>query len=102
MTDQPNDDQIHADTHWWVVIEETTGWADSLLPRVTHRRRAGSRSTALAEAQKLAYNYEPSHPKRPRRRQVFRCADGSYLVLVAGGVSEFHFKVTVCELVAEQ
>ncbi|MCC3769485.1 hypothetical protein, partial [Streptomyces sp. UNOC14_S4] len=57
----------------------------------------GSRDEALRELEKRAWSYEPVHPYNPRRRRLFRTADG-YALILDGAWDDYVTHFTVAEL----
>jgi hypothetical protein len=67
--------------------------------KVSHAAPVGDQGAARAEALRLAREFTPAYPWAPKSRKVLRLGDGSYLVVVEGRTSSFHFRVQVGELV---
>jgi hypothetical protein len=87
------------DARWWVVVEEIRGMGEGREWKVSHVVPVGDQESARAEALRLAREFQPAYPWSPKSRKVLRLDDGSYLVIVEGRTSSFHFAVRVGELV---
>ncbi len=88
------------DLAWFVLLEETaSSGMDSYRWMLTKKSRCADR-----EARRLAYwlarEYEPVHPTSQRGRQVFQIGNDTWVVEVAGAMSDFHFRVSVAALLA--
>jgi hypothetical protein len=83
------------DGQWWVLVEETEGSYRGR--RLVPLRPAEDREDALRLAEDAARTYEPRHPAMPQRRSVFRTMNDSWVVLVEGATSTFHFTVTAAK-----
>jgi len=80
---------------WWVLVEETDGGYRGR--RLFPLQPAEDREDALRLAEEAARTYEPRHPAMPQSRSVFRTMNDSWVVLVEGATSTFHFTVTVAK-----
>ncbi|NHI10047.1 hypothetical protein STPH2_5414 [Streptomyces sp. KO7888] len=60
----------------------------------------GSRQEALAELERRARSYSPTHPLSPRRRRLLRVGDG-FLLVVDGAWQSFVTRFTVAELLED-
>ncbi|MCS7478946.1 hypothetical protein ACFFQW_36440 [Umezawaea endophytica] len=87
------------DARWWVLVEEVRGMGDGREWKVSHVAPVGDEEEARAEALRLAREFTPAYPWSPKSRKVLRLGDGSYLVIVEGRTSSFHFRTRVGELV---
>ncbi|MFJ8884659.1 hypothetical protein ACIRJR_14810 [Streptomyces sp. NPDC102402] len=83
---------------WGLVVEQNLGfgrqgrmWSVSVLDHVE-----GTREEALAVLRTRAERFEPVHPTSPRRRMLYREADG-FLLVVDGVWQPFHCRFTVAE-----
>jgi hypothetical protein len=90
---------IMSDARWWVLVEEIRGMGDGREWKVSHVAPVGDQEAARAEALRLAREFQPAYPWAPKSRKVLRLGDGSYLVIVEGRASSFHFRTRVGELV---
>lgn len=88
-----------SEARWWVVVDENRGMGDGREWTVSHAAPVGDQEAARAEALRLAREFTPAYPWSPRSRKVLRLGDGSYLVIVEGRTSSFHFRTRVGELV---
>jgi hypothetical protein len=59
------------------------------------------RATALAAAQRCAFEFDPPDPFSPQGRQVFRDGPDGFLVIIDGAMSTFHMSVRVVQLVGQ-
>ncbi|MER5962780.1 hypothetical protein [Streptomyces sp. NPDC002057] len=86
-------------TTWGLVLEATVGIGQrkhteaQVLTQVE-----GTREAALAELEVRARRHEPEHPRSPKRRRLFRHADG-FLLVVDGAVQSHAVRFSVVELV---
>ncbi|MFB6832888.1 hypothetical protein [Streptomyces hydrogenans] len=86
---------------WGLVIETTVGMGErkhveaTVVAHVT-----GSREEALAELERRARSYAPSHPLSPRRSRLLRQGDG-FLLVVDGAWQSFVTRFTVAELLVD-
>ncbi|MEV8125008.1 hypothetical protein AB0P07_12985 [Streptomyces sp. NPDC085944] len=86
---------------WGLVVETTLGTGErkhteaQVVAHVT-----GSREEALAELERRARNYSPTHPLSPRRRRLLRVGDG-FLLVVDGAWQSFVTRFTVAELLTD-
>ncbi|PRY46434.1 hypothetical protein CLV43_101710 [Umezawaea tangerina] len=88
--------------NWWVAIEENRGMGDGREWTMSQANPAGDLSAAQAEAMRLARHYAPAYPWSEKARKVLRTNENSYLVIVEGRASTFHFRVTVGELIPDE
>ncbi|NUT06497.1 MAG: hypothetical protein HOV76_23765 [Hamadaea sp.] len=85
--------------NWYALIEENSGGGDSAKWRLTKTRVLGpDRATALELAAETAATHRPVHPAQEKGRQVFRLGDDTWIVVVEGAMSTWHFRVTVAVL----
>ncbi|AZM78087.1 hypothetical protein D1J63_26510 [Streptomyces sp. KPB2] len=86
---------------WGLVVETTLGTGErkhteaQVVAHVT-----GSREEALAELERRARSYSPTHPLSPRRRRLLRVGDG-FLLVVDGAWQSFVTRFTVAELLTD-
>ncbi|WP_186777184.1 hypothetical protein [Streptomyces salinarius] len=86
---------------WGLVVETTLGTGErkhteaQVVAHVT-----GSREEALAELERRARGYSPTHPLSPRRRRLLRVGDG-FLLVVDGAWQSFVTRFTVAELLTD-
>ncbi|MFD8427617.1 hypothetical protein [Streptomyces coelicoflavus] len=86
---------------WGLVVETTVGTGErkhteaQVVGHVT-----GSRQEALAELERRARSYSPTHPLSPRRRRLLRVGDG-FLLVVDGAWQSFVTRFTVAELLED-
>ncbi|WLQ31956.1 hypothetical protein P8A18_00220 [Streptomyces castrisilvae] len=86
---------------WGLVVETTVGTGErkhteaQVVGHVT-----GSREEALAELERQARRYSPTHPLSPKRRRLLRVGDGCLLV-VDGAWQSFITRFTVAELLED-
>ncbi|MFJ6072823.1 hypothetical protein ACIQFU_18560 [Streptomyces sp. NPDC093065] len=86
---------------WGLVVETTVGTGErkhteaQVVAHVT-----GSREEALAELERRARSYSPTHPLSPRRRRLLRVGDG-FLLVVDGAWQSFVTRFTVAELLED-
>lgn len=86
---------------WGLVVETTVGTGErkhteaQVVAHVT-----GSREEALAELERQARRYSPTHPLSPRRRRLLRIGDG-FLLVVDGAWQSFITRFTVAELLED-
>ncbi|MFI8485189.1 hypothetical protein [Streptomyces rubrogriseus] len=86
---------------WGLVVETTMGTGERKHTEaqvVAHV--AGSREEALAELERRARSYSPTHPLSPRRRRLLRVGDG-FLLVVDGAWQSFVTRFTVAELLTD-
>jgi hypothetical protein len=86
---------------WAAMVEQSQSGQDAYVWAVGPIQPADSREHARAIAVELARTYRPTHPRRLRRRSVFRHGDDTLFVLLEGMTSKFHLRVTVIQLVAD-
>ena len=86
---------------WAAMVEQSQSGQDAYVWAVGPIQPADSREHARAIAAELARTYRPTHPRRLRRRSVFRHGDDTLFVLLEGMTSKFHLRVTVIQLVAD-
>lgn len=86
---------------WCVVVEENVGCVKEQRWEPTRSRLVGDLAAARAKALHLARTYRPHHPSKERGRRVLRVGENSYLVILSGRWSDFHFRVHVGELVTD-
>lgn len=60
----------------------------------------GTRSEAQQAALNLARSYSPQHPMMEQGREVYQVSPDSYLTIVQGMTSSFHFRATVAQPLA--
>ena len=86
---------------WGLVVETTLGTGErkhteaQVVAHVT-----GPREEALAELERRARSYSPTHPLSPRRRRLLRVGDG-FLLVVDGAWQSFVTRFTVAELLTD-
>lgn len=86
---------------WGLVVETTVGTGERKHTEaqvVGHL--TGSRQEALAELERRARSYSPTHPLSPRRRRLLRVGDG-FLLVVDGAWQSFVTRFTVAELLED-
>ncbi|XKK59633.1 hypothetical protein HFP71_27005 [Streptomyces sp. ARC32] len=86
---------------WGLVVETTVGTGERKHTEaqvVGHVN--GSRQEALAELERRARSYSPTHPLSPRRRRLLRVGDG-FLLVVDGAWQSFVTRFTVAELLED-
>ncbi|MYX39858.1 hypothetical protein GTW59_01900 [Streptomyces sp. SID89] len=86
---------------WGLVVETTVGAGDRKHTEaqvVAHV--VGSRREALAELERRARVYEPTHPLSPKRRRLLRTSDG-FLLVVDGAWQSIVTRFLVAELLAD-
>ncbi|MEV5158299.1 hypothetical protein [Streptomyces sp. NPDC053728] len=83
---------------WGLVVEQNLGygrqgrmWSVGVMDHVE-----GTREEALAALRIRAERFEPVHPANPKRRMLYREADG-FLLVVDGVWQPFHCRFTVAE-----
>ncbi|MFI5831391.1 hypothetical protein ACIA6C_29740 [Streptomyces sp. NPDC051578] len=85
-------------TTWGLILETAVGSGERQYTQayvMTHVE--GGRELALAELERRARAYTPEHPRRPKRRRLYRDGDG--LLLVIDGVWHSHAtRFSVAEL----
>jgi hypothetical protein len=83
---------------WGLIVETTAGtgdrkhWVGDVLAQIE-----GTREEALAELEKRARRYRPTHPRSPQRTRLFRDGDG-FLLVADGVLGTFPTRFTVAEL----
>lgn len=82
-------------------MEETRGMGDGREWKVSHNEQAEDAGAAEAAADRLAREYVPAYPWSARSRRVIRLGEQSFLVMVDGLTSSFHFRVHWGELAYE-
>ncbi|MFI2639798.1 hypothetical protein [Streptomyces sp. NPDC018610] len=90
-----------AATTWGLVVETTVGAGDRKHTEaqvVAHV--IGSRQEALADLERRARTYEPTHPLSPERRRLLRTSDG-FLLVVDGAWQSFVTRFAVAELLED-
>ncbi|BFO20910.1 hypothetical protein SHKM778_72980 [Streptomyces sp. KM77-8] len=88
-------------TTWGLVVETTVGSAERKHTEaqvVAHIE--GTREEAVAELERRARAYVPTHPLSHRRRRLLRDGDG-FLLLVDGAWRSFVTRFTVAELLED-
>lgn len=81
-----------------VLVEEVRGSGESQRWAIGELRAAlGTRADAQRRALDVANTYEPRHPVVPQSREVYRLNPDSYLVVVQGLTTAYHFRVSVGE-----
>ncbi|WP_203184342.1 hypothetical protein [Streptomyces pratensis] len=85
---------------WGLVVEQNLGygrqgrvWSVGVMDHVE-----GTREEALAALRVRAERFEPVHPANPKRRRLYREADG-FLLVVEGVWQPWHCRFTVAEQV---
>nr|WP_026249468.1 hypothetical protein [Streptomyces sp. SID4913] len=84
-----------------MVVETTVGTGErkhteaQVVGHVT-----GAREEALAELERRARRYSPTHPLSPKRRRLLRVGDG-FLLVVDGAWQSFITRFTVAELLED-
>jgi hypothetical protein len=86
---------------WAAMVEQSQSGQNAEVWAVGPIRPADSRDHARAVAAELATTYRPTHPRRLRRRSVFRQGEDTLFVLLEGMTSKFHLRITVVQLVAD-
>jgi hypothetical protein len=86
---------------WAAMVEQSQSGQDAYVWAVGPIQPADSREHARAIAAELARTYRPTHPRRLRRRSVFRHGEDTLFVLLEGMTSKYHLRITVVELVAD-
>lgn len=87
---------------WCLVIEETSrNFNDARAWSMTGWMPCKSRGAALEEAYLKAKTYEPEHPSSPQGRTIYQIGEDTWLVVVPGATTTFHFRVSVARFVAE-
>lgn len=83
---------------WQLVVEhhDKDRWSIELPPMSAAYTELGE---ARAAAAVLAYEFTPPDPLSPQRRRIFKLDDDSYLVVLDGAMSRFHFVVRVAQRV---
>ncbi|MFG2586758.1 hypothetical protein [Streptomyces sp. NPDC048438] len=83
---------------WGLVVEQNLGfgrqgrmWSVGVMDHVE-----GTREDALDALRVRAERFEPIHPANPKRRALYREADG-FLLVVEGVWQPFHCRFTVAE-----
>ncbi|WP_433259913.1 hypothetical protein ACQPZF_22140 [Actinosynnema sp. CS-041913] len=87
--------------HWAVIVEQSQSGQQAYAWAVGPIQPADSREHARAVAAELARTYRPTHPRRLRRRTVFRQDEDTLFVLLAGMTSKVHLRIGVVRLVAD-
>jgi hypothetical protein len=92
---------VSVGTTWGLVVETTVGTGERKHTEAqVVGQVAGSRQEALAELERRARSYSPTHPLSPRRRRLLRVADG-FLLVVDGAWQSFVTRFTVAELLED-
>ncbi|MGK5637120.1 hypothetical protein ACSNOK_02190 [Streptomyces sp. URMC 126] len=86
---------------WGLIVESTVALGDRkhIEARVLAQMR-GEREDALARLEEIARNYQPTHPINPKRRRLFRNADG-FLLVVDGSWQSHAARFTVARLLED-
>ncbi len=86
---------------WGLVVETTVGTGDRKhIEAAVAAQVEGSRDDALAELERRARAFVPTHPMSPKRRRLYRQTDG-FLLVVEGAWQTFSTRFTVAELLAD-
>ncbi|MFD8568494.1 hypothetical protein [Streptomyces sp. NPDC059639] len=84
---------------WGLVVETTVGTGERKhIEAAVAALVEGAREDALAELERRARAFVPTHPMTPKRRRLFRQADG-FLLVVDGAWQTFSTRFTVAELI---
>nr|WP_052478271.1 hypothetical protein [Kibdelosporangium sp. MJ126-NF4]CEL17330.1 hypothetical protein [Kibdelosporangium sp. MJ126-NF4]CTQ91442.1 hypothetical protein [Kibdelosporangium sp. MJ126-NF4] len=86
---------------WAAVVEQSQSGQAAYVWALGPIQVADSRDHARAVAAELARTYRPTHPRRLRRRTVFRHDDDSLFVILEGATSRYHLRVSVVQVVAD-
>lgn len=86
---------------WAAMVEQSQSGQAAYVWAMGPIQPADSREHARAIAAELATTYRPTHPRRLRRRSVFRRGEDTLFVLLEGMTSKYHLRITVVELVAD-
>ncbi|MFI6602270.1 hypothetical protein ACIBHX_38975 [Nonomuraea sp. NPDC050536] len=87
---------------WWILIEENHGSSDAKEWRTSTVKVNGDRWLARAKAEELARTHVPRHPAFAQRRSVLKVDDDHWVTIVQGATRDYHFRVTVAELVHDE
>ena len=86
-----------------VLVEQTTGSGEAKRwDLVWPPFGPGGRAEAREHAVRTAYEFVPQNPYSEQRRAVFKLDDDTYLVMVEGRMSSFHFRVCVAQALPER
>jgi hypothetical protein len=86
-------------SQWRVLIEENIGSTDRKEWRISDIYEVdGGREEARAIAAELALRHSPKHPTFEQERAVYRINEETWLTLVLGAKSRYHYRVTIAEL----
>jgi hypothetical protein len=84
------------------VTEPPAGWSVLINEALSHLERdlvqilpAASFEHAVSIAEWMAVNHKPTHPARPKRRDVFRTDDSTWVVQVQGATRAYYFTATI-------
>ncbi|NUT35634.1 MAG: hypothetical protein HOV79_21480 [Hamadaea sp.] len=85
--------------NWYALIEETSGGGEAAKWRLTKTRGLGpDRANALEMAAEMAAAHKPEYPWQEKGRQVFRQGEDTWIVVVEGAKSTYHFRITLAVL----
>ncbi|MEU6847249.1 hypothetical protein ABZ930_35805 [Streptomyces sp. NPDC046716] len=84
---------------WGLVVETTVGTGERKhIEAAVAAQVEGAREDALAELERRARAFSPTHPMSPKRRRLFRQTDG-FLLVVDGAWQTFSTRFTLAELI---
>ncbi len=84
----------------WLVIEQNVGSSGDIRWGVDGPQELPLGTTwaqARAHAETVARTFGPRHPLMENGRTVMRVDENSFLTIVRGATSSFHFRVTLVE-----
>jgi hypothetical protein len=84
----------------WLVIEQNVGSSGDMRWGVDGPQELPLGTTwaqARAHAEQVARTFGPRHPLMENGRTVMRVDENSFLTIVRGATSSFHFRVTLGE-----
>jgi hypothetical protein len=84
------------------VTEPPAGWSVLINEAISDLGRnlvqvlpADSFEHAVSVAEWVAVNHRPQHPMNPKRRDVFRTDDSTWVVQVQGATRAYYFTATI-------
>jgi hypothetical protein len=87
--------------HWAAMVEQSQSGQQAYAWALGPIQPADSQEQARAIAAELARTYRPTHPRRLRRRTVFRHGEDTLFVLLEGMTTTVHLRICVAQLVAD-
>jgi hypothetical protein len=83
----------------WLVLVEYSNAGQSKPPTLIEQigDAYADVESAIAAAQRTAFDFEPPDPFSPQGRRMFRTGDRQFLTVIDGAMSTFHFVTRVAE-----